>query len=125
METIFCSPCLYNFCYCSQFQAISEIPSRPSAIIALVQKEQERISRNLESLKMRRTPRLQTPLSSRATRTPKNDLYKRSLVLREANRISQFLKKNTVRATKCSYTADIISISMMLFFSFWMFILNS
>ena len=69
-----------------------------SAVMELVQRENEKMSERLEAVKSKRTPRTLTPLCPRSvSRTPKTDLYKRTLFLREANRISQHLKKDTVR----------------------------
>ncbi|KAH3811955.1 hypothetical protein DPMN_140373 [Dreissena polymorpha] len=72
-----------------------------SRLLELLQEQREEAKRKLDSLRQRRkeaasqTPRAPAP-SILEVSTGKMDLYKIALQIREANKISQYLKKNTV-----------------------------
>ena len=73
-----------------------------------LEKEKQKIAKDVEQLKMKRqgtgnTPRL-TPLPpSKTSDREKTDLYRIALLVREANKIAQHLKKETVSAVSFTF----------------------
>lgn len=72
-----------------------------SKILDLLQAEKEKLTKKLEEAKQRTQKRLEVPPPSKKQKMAsvdfgKTDLYKTALLLSEANRISQHLKKHTV-----------------------------
>ncbi|XP_052214785.1 kinesin-like protein KIF14 isoform X2 [Dreissena polymorpha] len=82
-------------------KASSQLSVERSRLLELLQEQREEAKRKLDSLRQRRkeaasqTPRAPAP-SILEVSTGKMDLYKIALQIREANKISQYLKKNTV-----------------------------
>ncbi|XP_069122057.1 kinesin-like protein KIF14 isoform X2 [Argopecten irradians] len=69
------------------------VPSKKTPLIMLLEEEKQKVTMKLESLKQKRQ---ETSLSKRYqdVHPGKTDLYKVALLLREANKISQYLRKN-------------------------------
>ena len=81
-----------------------------SKIVEQLEKEKQKIKNEVETLKQKRgdtpclTPRMTPVGGSVGGRTPgqeRADLYRVALLLREANKISQYLKKDTVSTCCC------------------------
>ncbi|XP_046376200.2 kinesin-like protein KIF14 [Haliotis rufescens] len=74
-----------------------QIPLGRSRLLELLHSEKQKAVENLEKLKQKRTEMMTPSKRQRVpdTMTGRTDLYKVALLLREANKISQYLKKNT------------------------------
>ena len=74
-----------------------------SKIVEQLEREKQKIQRDVERLEQLRSRRgtpcctpISTPRPMSSGGSSKTDLYRVALLLREANRITQFLKKDTV-----------------------------
>ena len=92
----------YSYCEIPCFQTVEASFSHSKLVEQLAQ-EQQKIQRDverLEQLRSRQATPVCTPVgtpSLLSSSGSKVDLYRIALLLREANRIGQFLKKETVR----------------------------
>ena len=84
---------------CLIVQIAGQISGERSRLLILLESEKQKAAQRIEALKQRRTEvlspykRYQSVLETQAGKT---DLYKVALLVREANKISQLLKKNMV-----------------------------
>ena len=82
-------------------QAESQVMGERSRLLELLETEKQKASQKLEELKQRRNDlvRIKPAFPVAEVSTDKMDLYRIALQIREANKISQYLKKHMVSIT--------------------------
>lgn len=76
--------------------------ARGSRLLEFLESEKQKAAQRIEEVKQRRSEMMSITRRNGFLESGKTDLYKVALLLREANKISQLLKKHTVSTLVCS-----------------------